>query len=185
MPEALPTLDAVADAIAELAHEHPAPAPAPVVAISGIDGSGKSWLAATLTIMLVRRAVRIAPLSVDPWHTAREVRFAGPEWGRTFYERSFRWSDLHRTLLEPLRQDRSIELTMQRRRIADDVLVPEHYTFADIDLILFEGIFAHAADRRDWPLEYRLRAGYDHSYWFIATFIGEHLAWHAERLAKG
>jgi S-formylglutathione hydrolase len=32
------------------------------------------------------------------------------------------------------------------------------------------------------PLDYRLHAGYDHSYFFIATFIDDHLRWHAERL---
>jgi S-formylglutathione hydrolase len=28
----------------------------------------------------------------------------------------------------------------------------------------------------------RLQPGYDHSYYFISTFMAEHLAWHAERL---
>jgi S-formylglutathione hydrolase len=28
----------------------------------------------------------------------------------------------------------------------------------------------------------RLQAGYDHSYYFIATFMAEHVRWHAERL---
>ena len=32
-------------------------------------------------------------------------------------------------------------------------------------------------------LDLRRRPGYDHSYYTIATFIGEHLEWHAERLA--
>ena len=32
------------------------------------------------------------------------------------------------------------------------------------------------------PLELRLQPGYDHSYYFIASFIGEHLAHHAEML---
>ncbi len=32
------------------------------------------------------------------------------------------------------------------------------------------------------PLTLRLQEGYDHSYHFIASFIGEHLAWHAEAL---
>ena len=32
------------------------------------------------------------------------------------------------------------------------------------------------------PLTLRLQEGYDHSYHFIASFIGEHLAWHAEVL---
>ena len=33
------------------------------------------------------------------------------------------------------------------------------------------------------PLTLRLRAGYDHSYAFIASFMDDHLRWHAERLA--
>jgi S-formylglutathione hydrolase len=32
------------------------------------------------------------------------------------------------------------------------------------------------------PLTLRQQAGYDHSYFFIATFMAEHLRWHAERL---
>jgi S-formylglutathione hydrolase len=31
-------------------------------------------------------------------------------------------------------------------------------------------------------LTLRRHAGYDHSYWFIQTFIADHLRWHAERL---
>jgi len=33
------------------------------------------------------------------------------------------------------------------------------------------------------PLTLRRRAGYDHGYYFIASFIESHLRWHAERLA--
>jgi S-formylglutathione hydrolase len=32
------------------------------------------------------------------------------------------------------------------------------------------------------PLDLRMHAGYDHSYYFIASFIGEHIAWHAQHL---
>lgn len=37
-------------------------------------------------------------------------------------------------------------------------------------------------DGRDITL--RRQAGYDHSYFFIASFIGEHLAWHARALGR-
>ena len=33
-------------------------------------------------------------------------------------------------------------------------------------------------------LTLRMQPGYDHSYYFISTFLGEHVAWHAERLKK-
>ena len=34
----------------------------------------------------------------------------------------------------------------------------------------------------DHPLELRLQPGYDHSYYFIESFIGEHIAYHAKAL---
>jgi S-formylglutathione hydrolase len=34
------------------------------------------------------------------------------------------------------------------------------------------------------PLTLRRHAGYDHSYYFIASFMPDHLAWHAERLRR-
>ena len=42
-----------------------------------------------------------------------------------------------------------------------------------------------ACEAQDVMLTLRMQDGYDHSYHFIATFIGEHLAWHAEQLGRG
>jgi len=39
-----------------------------------------------------------------------------------------------------------------------------------------------ACAKADIPLTLRRQPGYDHSYFFIATFIEDHLRWHAERL---
>lgn len=39
-----------------------------------------------------------------------------------------------------------------------------------------------AARNNQVPYIYNLRADYDHSYFFIATFIGEHIAYHARML---
>ncbi len=36
-----------------------------------------------------------------------------------------------------------------------------------------------------YPLDYRSRPGYDHSYYYIATFIEEHLRYHAAHLQAG
>lgn len=43
---------------------------------------------------------------------------------------------------------------------------------------LFEAACARAGQR----LRLRRQAGYDHSYWFIQTFIPDHVAWHAAAL---
>ncbi len=41
-----------------------------------------------------------------------------------------------------------------------------------------------ACQARGYPLTLRMQEGYDHSYHFIATFIGEHLAYHAQALSR-
>ena len=43
---------------------------------------------------------------------------------------------------------------------------------------------ASACARADIPLELRVQSGYDHSYYFIASFIEDHLRWHNARLTK-
>ncbi|HWJ38606.1 MAG TPA: alpha/beta hydrolase-fold protein, partial [Sphingomicrobium sp.] len=35
------------------------------------------------------------------------------------------------------------------------------------------------------PLTLRIQPGYDHSYFFISTFMADHIAWHWERLRTG
>lgn len=44
-------------------------------------------------------------------------------------------------------------------------------------------LLRQACERAGVPLELRMREGYDHSYFFIATFIEEHLRFHARHLA--
>jgi len=39
-----------------------------------------------------------------------------------------------------------------------------------------------ACEKADIPLTLRRQAGYDHSYYFISTFMNDHLRWHAARL---
>ncbi len=42
-----------------------------------------------------------------------------------------------------------------------------------------------ACDAAGIRLTLNMREGYDHSYYFISSFMGEHLHWHAERLGVG
>jgi S-formylglutathione hydrolase len=43
-------------------------------------------------------------------------------------------------------------------------------------------LLADACAAAGIPLTLRLQPGYDHSYYFISTFLAEHVAWHAARL---
>src|SRR5690606_3338070 len=47
---------------------------------------------------------------------------------------------------------------------------------------LLPEVLVEAARSIDYPLDYRLREGYDHSYFFIASFMEEHLRFHTRWL---
>ena len=43
---------------------------------------------------------------------------------------------------------------------------------------------AEIATAKEWPLTFHRHAGYDHSYYFVASFIEEHLRFHASHLGE-
>ena len=51
-----------------------------------------------------------------------------------------------------------------------------------LDTELKPELLQKACADADIPLQLNLREGYDHSYYFISTFMADHLRWHAERL---
>jgi len=52
-----------------------------------------------------------------------------------------------------------------------------------LDEQLTPSLFKDACSAAGQPLDYRLQEGYDHSYWFIASFIEDHLRHHAAQLS--
>jgi S-formylglutathione hydrolase len=64
----------------------------------------------------------------------------------------------------------------------DEILIDQGRADPFLDGQLKPDLFRAACALAGQPLRLRLQAGYDHSYFFIATFIAEHLAFHAERL---
>ncbi len=51
-----------------------------------------------------------------------------------------------------------------------------------LDTQLKPELLEAACARAGIALTQRLQPGYDHSYYFVSTFLGAHVAWHAERL---
>ena len=51
--------------------------------------------------------------------------------------------------------------------------------FADL---LRPAALAEAMAARSQPGAFRMQEGYDHSYFFVQSFMGDHVRWHAERL---
>ena len=53
-----------------------------------------------------------------------------------------------------------------------------------IDKELRPELIEAACAAADIPLTLRRHTGYDHSYYFISTFMADHVRWHAERLGR-
>ena len=71
--------------------------------------------------------------------------------------------------------------------IADGARVPDLLVDqGDADGFLTEQLkpelLVEACEAAGQPLTLRMQEGYDHSYYFISTFMAEHLEWHAARL---
>ncbi|WP_368751094.1 alpha/beta hydrolase-fold protein, partial [Klebsiella oxytoca] len=64
--------------------------------------------------------------------------------------------------------------------------IPTLIDQGDNDAFLAEqlqpAVLAETARQKSWPLTLRIQPGYDHSYYFIASFIEDHLRFHARHL---
>ncbi len=67
----------------------------------------------------------------------------------------------------------------------DEILVDVGDADPFIEKELRPGLLERACADAGIALTLRRQPGYDHSYYFISTFMAEHLSWHAERLNGG
>jgi S-formylglutathione hydrolase len=74
-------------------------------------------------------------------------------------------------------------LLMRRRGFDGPVLVDQGSKDQFLDLLKPEAL-AHAMVERRQNGLFRMQAGYDHSYFFVSTFMADHVAFHAEALYR-
>lgn len=63
-----------------------------------------------------------------------------------------------------------------------DLLVDQGEADAFLQSQLKPELLVDACNAAGIPLSLRMQPGYDHSYYFISTFMEDHLRWHADRL---
>jgi S-formylglutathione hydrolase len=66
---------------------------------------------------------------------------------------------------------------------ADEILVDQGAADPFLEKELKPELLEAACAKAGVPLTLRRQEGYDHSYYFISTFIEDHLRWHAQRLS--
>ncbi|MBT8456144.1 MAG: S-formylglutathione hydrolase [Alphaproteobacteria bacterium] len=74
-------------------------------------------------------------------------------------------------------------LLMRDRGYPGPMLIDQGTEDNFLDLLKPEALAEAIAARRQ-PAEFRMQAGYDHSYFFISSFMEDHVAFHAEALAR-
>ena len=75
--------------------------------------------------------------------------------------------------------------TLLMRRLGFDgpVLIDQGSKDQFLDLLKPEAL-AHAMMERRQNGQFRMQSGYDHSYFFVSTFMADHIAFHAEALYR-
>ncbi len=73
-------------------------------------------------------------------------------------------------------------ILMREQGFSGEVLVDQGSKDQFLDLLRPEALADAMAARRQ-PGSFRVQAGYDHSYFFIASFMAEHVAFHARAMA--
>jgi uridine kinase len=119
---------------------HP-PAQALLVGLSGIDGSGKGYLARHLATALTAHGLRTATIHVDGWLNLPAVRFDPLRPGPNFYENGLRLDELFSRLVIPLRANRRARVTMEWVDETATASRPYMYDFEDVEVIVLEGAY--------------------------------------------
>jgi S-formylglutathione hydrolase len=80
--------------------------------------------------------------------------------------------------------DASALMRQARRPFPGGILIDQGESDQFLAEQLYPEVFEAACAAADQPLTLRRHAGYDHGYYFIPTFIEDHIRFHVERLGK-
>jgi uridine kinase len=112
-----------------------------LVGVSGIDGSGKGYLATQLQAHLALHGVIPAILNVDGWLNLPQKRFDQSAPAVNFYENAIRLDQFFSQLVLPLKDRRSIRLEADVVEETASEYRRHTYDYQDASVVLVEGIF--------------------------------------------
>jgi uridine kinase len=155
-----PDLEPIANAIGRARRSVPGRR-AVLVAVTGIDGSGKGFVTARLADALRTQGWRTAVVGVDGWLNLPSVRFSDDDPAGHFYRHAIRFGPLFSELVLPLRDRRSLRVEVDHVEEAASRRERRVHEFEEVDVVLLEGIFL---------LKPAHRRHYDLSVWVECSF---------------
>jgi uridine kinase len=132
-----------------------------LVAISGIDASGKGYISSRIEKQLTSGGERVALIGIDGWLNLPATRFADRDRGAHFYRHAFRFSEMLECLVDPLVRDGSVDYVADFTDETASAYRKHRYRFHHVDTVLLEGIFLL---RRDLQSRYDLRVWVECSF---------------------
>ncbi len=130
-----------------------------IIAIDGVDGAGKTWLADELRDALAARR-EVHRVSIDGFHRPREQRYARGRTPETFYEDSYDYAAFAQRCIEPFRAGEPF-VTQVWEVTTDTPVVAEPVVAGTAAVLIVDGIFLHRPE---------LRAVWDASAWLEVPF---------------
>ena len=119
-----------------------------LVGVSGIDGSGKGYVAKQIEARLGLHSIGPANINVDGWLNLPDRRFNAIKPAEHFYENAIRFNELFDTLLAPLREQRSVNLVADLAEETARHYRKHTYSFRNVSVVLVEGIFLFKREYR-------------------------------------
>jgi uridine kinase len=133
-----------------------------LVALTGIDGCGKGFVAERLRKELAGAGLCAGVVGVDGWLNLPAVRFDARDPAGHFYRHALRLEELFAELVLPLRERRSLRVEADFAEETATSYRRHVYEYRDLDVILLEGIYL---------LKRALQDGrYDLAVWIECSF---------------
>lgn len=130
-------------------------------AISGIDASGKGYIAKLVQEEMEQRGYRVANINIDPWQNPLSVRLQEKNAVENFYSRVFRWNDFFGQLIIPLQLNKKIHPETFLIRTDSDTYYPFTYHYDNAGLLMIQGILL---------LQEKYLSYYDYKIWIDCSF---------------
>jgi uridine kinase len=112
-----------------------------LVAVSGIDGSGKGYVTERIIAYIQRKSLHAVTVNVDGWLNFPSRRFHKERPEEHFYRHAIRFDDMFEQLILPLKRQRSIRVEADLAEETATVYHRHVYDFRDVDVIVLEGIY--------------------------------------------
>jgi uridine kinase len=126
-----------------------------LVAVSGIDGSGKGYVTSQIVAGLRHQGVNVVGVNIDGWLNLPHKRFNKEHPAEHFYHHAIRFEDMFERLVLPLKRSRSVHVEMDFAEETATEYRKHIYDFRNVDVIVLEGIYLLKKEflkHYDWTL---------------------------------